>query len=70
MRSNPVYFHHYYMPGGLELEHNRLIEYYNSERHHESLNNVTPADVYSDGTERSNPKGRESNGEHSSEGKS
>lgn len=44
--KNEVKLQHYYMPGELELEIDRFIEYYNNQRYHESLNNVTPADVY------------------------
>ena len=44
--KNEVKLQHYYLPGELEQEIGRFIEYYNTERYHESLNNVTPADVY------------------------
>ena len=44
--KNEINLQHYYMPGELELEIGRFIEYYNNQRYHESLNNVTPADVY------------------------
>jgi transposase InsO family protein len=44
--KNEVKLQHYYMPGELEAEIARFIAYYNNERYHESLENVTPADVY------------------------
>ena len=44
--KNEVKLQHYYMPGELEIEIGRFIEYYNNQRYHESLKNVTPADVY------------------------
>lgn len=44
--KNVVNLQHYYLPGELEQEIDRFIRYYNNERYHESLNNVTPADVY------------------------
>ena len=36
----------YYLPGDLERQIEAFVDYYNNERYHESLNNVTPADVY------------------------
>jgi len=44
--KNVVKLQNYYYPGDLEQEINRLVEYYNYQRYHESLNNLTPADVY------------------------
>jgi putative transposase len=44
--KNIVKLQNYYLPGELELEIGRFVEYYNNQRYHESLNNLTPADVY------------------------
>ncbi len=37
---------HYYFPWQLEAALRTFVAYYNNERYHESLDNVTPADVY------------------------
>ena len=44
--KNIVKLHHYYSPSELENAINDWVEYYNNERYHESLSNVTPSDVY------------------------
>ena len=44
--KNVVRLRNYYLPWELEQEIGRFVEYYNHERVHESLDNVTPADVY------------------------
>ena len=44
--KNRVLLENYYLPGDLERQIGAFVEYYNNERYHESLNNVTPADVY------------------------
>jgi len=44
--KNVVNLQHYYLPGELEREIERYVEYYNNLRYHESLENLTPADVY------------------------
>jgi len=36
----------YYLPGELEDRVRQLVDYYNHERFHESLDKLTPADVY------------------------
>ena len=44
--KNIVLLENYYAPGELENAVGRFVAYYNNQRYHESLNNVTPADVY------------------------
>ena len=44
--KNVVTLQNYYLPGELEREVGRFVEYYNHKRFHESLKNLTPADVY------------------------
>ena len=44
--KNIVKLQNYYFPWELEKEISRFVDYYNNHRYHESLNNVTPADVY------------------------
>jgi RNA-directed DNA polymerase len=36
----------YYLPGDLERQINAFVEHYNHVRYHESIDNLTPADVY------------------------
>ncbi len=43
--KNEVNLQKYYLPWELEQEIERFVTYYNNERYHESLDNVTPADV-------------------------
>ena len=44
--KNRVLLENYYLPGDLERQIEAFVEYYNNQRYHESLHNVTPADVY------------------------
>lgn len=44
--KNRVLLENYYLPGDLERQIGTFVEYYNNQRYHESLDNVTPADVY------------------------
>ena len=44
--KNQVLLETYYLPGDLKARIGEFIEYYNTERYHESLNNLTPEDVY------------------------
>jgi transposase InsO family protein len=45
--KNRILLENYFLPGDLEAQIAAFIEYYNHQRYHESLGNVTPADVYS-----------------------
>ena len=44
--KNVVKLDNYYFPGDLENSIEAFVDYYNNHRYHESLDNVTPADVY------------------------
>jgi transposase InsO family protein len=44
--KNVVKLEHYYFPWQLEAALRDFVAYYNNERYHEALDNVTPADVY------------------------
>jgi len=44
--KNQILLNNYYLPGELQEHLQRFITYYNHERYHESLDNLTPADVY------------------------
>jgi RNA-directed DNA polymerase len=44
--KNRILFEHYYLPSDLERRVAAFVQHYNHARYHESLDNLTPADVY------------------------
>ena len=44
--KNRILLENYFLPGHLEQELEAFVDYYNNRRYHESLGNLTPADVY------------------------
>ena len=44
--KNRVLLENYYLPGNLKTQIGAFVDHYNNHRYHESLGNVTPADVY------------------------
>ena len=44
--KNRILLENYFLPGDLESQIEAFVEHYNNQRYHESLANVTPADVY------------------------
>ena len=44
--KNRILLENYYLLGNLEQQIGVFVDHYNNHRYHESLNNVTPADVY------------------------
>jgi transposase InsO family protein len=45
--KNRILLENYYLPGDLTAKIGAFVDHYNHRRYHESLNNLTPADVYS-----------------------
>ena len=44
--KNRVLLEHYFLPGDLERQIGAFVESYNAHRYHETLGNLTPADVH------------------------
>ena len=44
--KNQVLLENYYLPEELKVRIGEFVQYYNYERYHESLDNLTPAEVY------------------------
>ena len=44
--KNRILLENYFLPGGLEARVGSFVDHYNHCRYHESLGNLTPADVY------------------------
>jgi len=44
--KNRILLDNYYLPGDLEQQVHAFVEHYNHARYHESIDNLTPADVY------------------------
>ena len=44
--KNRILLENYYLPGDLEAQIGAFVGHYNHHRYHESLKNLTPADVY------------------------
>jgi len=44
--KNRILLENYYLPGDLKARIDTFVDHYNRRRYHESLDNLTPADVY------------------------
>ena len=44
--KNRILLENYFLPGDLETQIAAFVDYYNNHRYHESIDNLTPADVY------------------------
>ena len=44
--KNRILLENYFLPGDLQRQIGAFLEYHNNHRYHESLGNLTPADVY------------------------
>ena len=44
--KNRILLENYFLPGDLEVQIAAFVDYYNNHRYHESIDNLTPSDVY------------------------
>ncbi|NGO56147.1 integrase core domain-containing protein, partial [Allomesorhizobium camelthorni] len=44
--KNRILLENYFLPGDLDRQIAAFVEHYNHRRYHESLDNLTPADIY------------------------
>jgi putative transposase len=44
--KNRILLENYYLPGDLKAQIDAFVQHYNQRRYHESIGNLTPADVY------------------------
>ena len=44
--KNRILLENYFLPGDLKAQIEAFVAHYNHQRYHESLSNLTPADVY------------------------
>ncbi len=44
--KDKILLEHYYLPDDLQRQIEKFINHYNTRRYHESLNNLTPEDVW------------------------
>ena len=44
--KNRILLENYFFPADLEAQIEAFVDHYNHRRYHESINNLTPADVY------------------------
>ena len=44
--ENRILLENYFFPADLEAKIEAFVDHYNHQRYHESINNLTPADVY------------------------
>ena len=44
--KNCILLENYFLPGDLEKQIEMFVDHYNRQRYHDSLKNLTPADIY------------------------
>jgi transposase InsO family protein len=62
--KNRILLENSYLPGQLEARLAEFVEFYNNRRYHESLGNLTPADIYLGGITYSRKEAKHYTPEH------